>query len=88
MYLTFSHASSNNSFLFSGITISSFDIDKPEIVEYLYQKFLILSTNFAVTSEPSSSKHLANIFFNAHLFNVSFMKPSHSGTISLNNNLP
>ncbi|NCO32132.1 hypothetical protein GW891_05205, partial [bacterium] len=78
----------SNSFLFSGVIISSFDIDNHEIVEYLYQKFLILSTNCAVISAHNSSNDLARIFLIAHFLRVSLIKPNPSGTISLNSNLP
>jgi hypothetical protein len=88
MNLTFSQASSNNSFLISGITISSFEILRPEIVAFSYQKFLISFTNLAVTDAHNSSNDLANTFFNTHFQTVSLTKPNSFGTISLNNNLP
>jgi hypothetical protein len=84
---TFSQASFNNSSLSLGVIISAFDIVRPEIVEYLYQKFLISSTNFAVTSGHNSSKLLARIFCKVFFFKVSFINQSPSGTISLKSNL-
>jgi hypothetical protein len=54
----------------------------------LYQKFLILSTNVAVISDPSLSNDSARIFLRTHFFKTSFTKSIHSGTISLNNILP
>ncbi|MDR2411886.1 MAG: hypothetical protein LBD88_04990 [Candidatus Peribacteria bacterium] len=71
----------------SGIIISSFEIERPEIVEYLYQKFFILSTNLAVSSEPSSSKDFVSNFLITHFLKVSFINPSFFGTISLKSNL-
>jgi|GEM_PF-873566 hypothetical protein len=88
MYFTFSEASFSNSCLSQGIIISSFEIEIPERVAYLYQKFFISSTNFAVISEPKDSKLFESNFLIAHLFNFSFTNHIHSGTISLNKSLP
>jgi hypothetical protein len=74
--------------LFSGTTISSLEIESPETVAYLYQKFFIESTSFAVVAAPSSSKDLANIFLITHLPRVSFIYPNSFGIISLKSNLP
>ena len=87
MYFTFSEASFKSSCLSEGTIISSFEIEIPEIVEYLYQKFFISSTNWAVTSEPRSSKHLESNFLIAPLFKVSFINHNPSGTISLKRSL-
>jgi hypothetical protein len=62
-------------------------MERPEIVEYLYQKFFMLSTNFAVSSEPSSSKDFVSSFLITHFLKVSFTNTNFSGTISLKSNL-
>ncbi|HBA45094.1 TPA: hypothetical protein DEG21_03395 [Patescibacteria group bacterium] len=77
-----------NSHLLSGTFISSFDIESPLSVAYLYQTFLILSEKNAVNSLQNKSKLEARIFFTFHFNIVSFIKPSSSGIISLNKSLP
>jgi hypothetical protein len=68
--------------------MSSFDIESPDFVEYSKPKFLISSTNFAVSSAPRISNEAVRIFLSSHFFNTSFTKPSSAGTISLNRSLP
>jgi hypothetical protein len=88
IHLIFSSHPLISSPLLEGTIISSFEIESQLIVAYLYQIFLILSEKKAVASDPKISKLLARIFLTTHLANVSLIKPSSSGTISLKKSLP
>jgi hypothetical protein len=88
IHLIFSSPHLISSHLLEGTIISSFEIESQLIVAYLYQIFLILSEKKAVCSDQNISKLFARIFLTTHLANVSLIKPSSSGTISLKNSLP
>jgi hypothetical protein len=68
--------------------MSNTEIERPEIVEYLYQKFLILFTNSEVISLHNFSKLSDNILLITHFFSISFTNHNSFGTIWLNRSLP
>jgi hypothetical protein len=67
--------------------MSNTEIERPEIVEYLYQKFLILFTNSEVISLHNFSKLSDKILLITHFFNTSFTNHNSFGTIWLNKSL-